>query len=201
MDLSLYREANSFWLNQEHLSLFFFDTEGSSPFSQESSIRPYPEPDELSEHIRNFFFKIHFNIILPPTNDHLCGLVVRVPGYRSRGPALPVFFWEVTGSGTGPLSLVSKIEDLLRRKSSGSDLENLDYDRGDPLCLPCKKFGTNFADKRLSLGRYSCFCFIFLLRFFSYVQQSTSSVIFITQNVTGQWKHRPNEVSLTPSSI
>jgi hypothetical protein len=31
--------------------------------------------------------------------DRLCGLVVRVPGYRSRGPALPDFL-RSSGSGT-----------------------------------------------------------------------------------------------------
>jgi hypothetical protein len=46
--------------------------------------------------------------------DRLCGLVVRVPGYRSR------FFWEVVGLERGPLSLVS----ALGRKSSGSGPEN-----------------------------------------------------------------------------
>jgi hypothetical protein len=33
----------------------------------------------------------------------------------------------------GPLSLVSKIEELLGRNSSGSGLENREYGRGDPL--------------------------------------------------------------------
>jgi hypothetical protein len=42
--------------------------------------------------------------------DRLCGLVVRVPGYRSRGPgSIPRatrFYWEVVGLERGPLSLV-----------------------------------------------------------------------------------------------
>jgi hypothetical protein len=41
----------------------------------------------------------------------LCGLVVRVPGYRSRDPGfdsrLYQIFWEVVGLERGPLSLVS----------------------------------------------------------------------------------------------
>jgi hypothetical protein len=52
--------------------------------------------------------------------------VVRVPGYRSRGPGLE----------RGPLSLVSTTEELLGRKSSGSGLENQDYDWRDPSRLP-----------------------------------------------------------------
>jgi hypothetical protein len=36
----------------------------------------------------------------------------------------------------GPLSLVSTIEELLGRNSSGSDLENREYGRGDPLSCP-----------------------------------------------------------------
>jgi hypothetical protein len=36
----------------------------------------------------------------------------------------------------GPLSLVSTIEGLLDRKSSGSGLENRDYGRRDPPCGP-----------------------------------------------------------------
>jgi hypothetical protein len=50
--------------------------------------------------------------------DRLCGLVVRVLGYRSRGPS-----WipgttrkKVVGLERGPLSLVSTAEELLERK-------------------------------------------------------------------------------------
>jgi hypothetical protein len=38
-------------------------------------------------------------------------------------------FWEVVGLERGPLSLVSTVEELLGRKSSGSGLENWDYGR------------------------------------------------------------------------
>jgi hypothetical protein len=40
-------------------------------------------------------------------------------------------FWEVVGLERGPLSLVSTIEELLGRKSSGSGLESREYGRRD----------------------------------------------------------------------
>jgi hypothetical protein len=61
-------------------------------------------------------------------------------------------FWEVVGLERGPLSLVRIIEELLEWTSSGSGQENRINGRGDPLRWPR---GTNFADKRQSLGRYS----------------------------------------------
>jgi hypothetical protein len=41
-------------------------------------------------------------------------------------------FWEVVGLARGPLSLVSKIEELLRRESSCAGLEKREYGRRDP---------------------------------------------------------------------
>jgi hypothetical protein len=40
------------------------------------------------------------------------------------------------GLERGPLSLVNTTEELLRRKSSGSSLENRNYGRRDPSRLP-----------------------------------------------------------------
>jgi hypothetical protein len=67
--------------------------------------------------------------------------------------------WEV-GLKRDPFSLVSTIEDLLSRKRSGSDLETenmaLGIRRADHATASNpKKVGSNFADKRRSLGRYS----------------------------------------------
>jgi hypothetical protein len=41
-------------------------------------------------------------------------------------------FCEVVGLELGPLSLVTAIEEVLGRKSSGSGLESREYDRRDP---------------------------------------------------------------------
>jgi hypothetical protein len=69
--------------------------------------------------------------------DRLCGLGVKVPGYRSRGPGFDSrhyqIFWEVVGLDRGPLSLVSTIAELLGKNSSDSGLENREYGRVDPL--------------------------------------------------------------------
>jgi hypothetical protein len=73
-------------------------------------------------------------------------------------PALPDFL-RSSGSGTGPLSLVSTTEELLGRTSSGSGLENREYGPGDPLRWHpiSSKVGSNLVDKRRSLVRYSLF--------------------------------------------
>jgi hypothetical protein len=72
--------------------------------------------------------------------DRLCGLVARVPGYRSRGPGFDSgsyqIFWEVVGLERCLLSLVSIIEELLEWKISGSGQENRINGRGVPLRWP-----------------------------------------------------------------
>jgi hypothetical protein len=64
------------------------------------------------------------------------------------------------GLERGPHSLVSTIEELLERKSSGSGLEIREYGRRDHLrgvrnTSLSTKVGTSYADKWQSLGRYS----------------------------------------------
>jgi hypothetical protein len=72
------------------------------------------------------------------TNNN--GFWIGIPGYRFRGLGFDSrryqIFWEVVGLERGPLSLVSTIEELLGRNSSGSGLENREYGRGDPLRWP-----------------------------------------------------------------
>jgi hypothetical protein len=52
--------------------------------------------------------------------DRLCGLMVRVLGYRSRGPgsSLGTTKKKVMGLERGPLSLVTTTEELLDRKGA-----------------------------------------------------------------------------------
>jgi hypothetical protein len=60
-------------------------------------------------------------------NDRLCGLVVRVPGYRSGGPiSIPgTTRKKVVGLERGPLSLVSTTEELFDRKVTAKSWQSL----------------------------------------------------------------------------
>jgi hypothetical protein len=64
--------------------------------------------------------------------DRLRGLVVRVLGYRSRGPGSIPGANRLSDSERGPLCLESTTEELLGRKRSGSGLEIREYGRRDP---------------------------------------------------------------------
>jgi hypothetical protein len=71
--------------------------------------------------------------------DRLCGLVLRVLGYRSGGPgSIPgtTRKEKVVGLERGQLILVSTTEELLGRKSRGSCLENREYGSRDPSRWP-----------------------------------------------------------------
>jgi hypothetical protein len=67
--------------------------------------------------------------------------VVRVSGYKSRGPGFDSqpyqILWEVGGLERGPLSLMRTIEELLEWKSSGSGLKKNEINgRGNSLRWP-----------------------------------------------------------------
>jgi hypothetical protein len=68
------------------------------------------------------FQSLKLSCFSPAYADRLCGLVIRFPGYRTRGSRFDSrryqTFWEEMGLERGPLSLVSTIEELLRRNSS-----------------------------------------------------------------------------------
>jgi hypothetical protein len=68
-------------------------------------------PCEMEFNRNRLNFKVLYYLL-----DRLCGLVVRVPCYKSRGPGFDPrryqIFWEVVGLERGPLSLVSAIEEL-----------------------------------------------------------------------------------------
>jgi hypothetical protein len=68
--------------------------------------------------------------------DRFWGLVIRVPGYRSKGPGFDSqhyqICWAIVDLKRGSLSLVSTTEELLGRNNSGSGLEIREYGRRDP---------------------------------------------------------------------
>jgi len=94
--------------------------------------------------------------------------MVRVSGYRYRGPGFDLrryqIFWVVVGLERGPLCLVRlvrSIEELLEWKKWRLQVYKTEINGfGDPLRWPrdtplSAKVGTNFADRRRPLCRYS----------------------------------------------
>jgi hypothetical protein len=72
--------------------------------------------------------------------DRLCGLVIGVSGYRSRGPRFDSrrfhIFWEAAGLERSTLSLVRTTEELLEGKVAAA-IEKIEInDRGNPLRWP-----------------------------------------------------------------
>jgi hypothetical protein len=65
-----------------------------------------------------FHFSLLFSVCVWLYKDRLCWLVVRVPGYRSRGPGFHFrryqIFWEVMGLERCPLSHVRIIDELFQ---------------------------------------------------------------------------------------
>jgi hypothetical protein len=139
------------------------------------------------------FIKIIFEVIILwcTISDRLCGLVVRVPGYRftdlwfdSRRYQI---FWEEVSLEWGPLSLVSTIEDLLEKRKYRLWSRKKDYGRKDPLRWPRDtlyphKVGTKFADNRRTEAKdFFSFSFIPFIPFpiihYKYICKSVANRI------------------------
>jgi hypothetical protein len=90
-----------------------------------------PVFEKTEQNVCKHFYKYYINI-LPPlwSSVQSFWLQIQRPGFGSRRYQI---FWEVVGLERGPLSLVSKTEELLGRKSSGSGLEIEITVVGDPL--------------------------------------------------------------------
>jgi hypothetical protein len=87
------------------------------------------------------FFSIFLWLFIVRSSGQSSWLQIQRSGFDSR---LYQIIWEVVGLERGPLSLVSTIEKLLERKSSGSGLENREYGRRDPSRWP---HGTLYPQK------------------------------------------------------
>jgi hypothetical protein len=95
--------------------------------------QPYGPPRPVSELTSPFYGFIYFSIsdefmrsevytVVRCRFDRLCGLVVRVPGYRSRSPGFDFRRYQifcVMVLERGPLILVRITEELLEWKTSG----------------------------------------------------------------------------------
>jgi hypothetical protein len=142
-------------LSYSRICQHFMKYECSLPCSQEPSTGRCPEPDESSVHFLPIKILYYFlPSLMPETKfqditkpkaklyifyiisftwpDRLCGLVVRVPGYRSGGSGFDSrALQEVVGLERGPLSLVRTTVELFGRNSGGSGLESREYGHRD----------------------------------------------------------------------
>jgi hypothetical protein len=82
-----------------------------SKFTAPSAKETYQNADSAPDANTQLMFELRFN-------DRLCGLVVRVLDYRTRGLGFDsrALQKKVVGLERGPLSLVSTTEELLDRK-------------------------------------------------------------------------------------
>ena len=104
-------------------------------------------------HVTLWYFNCHYYVY-----DRLCGLVVRVSGYRYRGLGFDSrryqILWVVVGLERGPLSLLRSIEELLDEKVAlRCHVCHVALTTWHPSIR--RKVGTNFADRRRPRCRYS----------------------------------------------
>jgi hypothetical protein len=86
--------------------------------------------------------------------DRLCGLVVRVLGYRSGGPgSIPGHYKKISGSGMGSTQPHEYNWGATWYKSSGSCIESREYGRRDPSRWPR---GTLYPQKLAITSPTSC---------------------------------------------
>jgi hypothetical protein len=119
--------------------------------------------------------------VLPPlwSSGQSSWLEIQRPGFDSRHYQI---FWEVVGLERSPLSLVSTIEELLERKSSGSGLENREYGRWDPSRWPR---GTLYPQKVIRTSPKSGGCSVGIVRSRT---QTTEFVLFVCWKEEVPWQ-------------
>jgi hypothetical protein len=92
------------------------------------------------------------------SSDQSSWLHIQRSGFDSRCYQI---FWEVVGLERGPLGLVSTVEELLERKSSGFGLESPEYGRRDPSGWPR---GTLYPQKLTLISLTSVGCSVGIVR-------------------------------------
>jgi hypothetical protein len=89
--------------------------------------------DSCAYRLKKNYSVLH-NLLPTSVSSHQSSfLQIQWSGFDSRHYQI---FWEVVDLERGPLSLVSSIEELLVRKSTGSGLEKWEYGRRDPSRWP-----------------------------------------------------------------
>jgi hypothetical protein len=105
---------------------------------------------------RHIYIHIAFGVYTADI-DLLCGIVVRVSGYRCRGSGFDSrrfqIFWEAVGLLRGPLSLVRSTEERLRSRKPRLTTGRIRCAHHETPSN--RKSWHYFANKRRSLGRHS----------------------------------------------
>jgi hypothetical protein len=151
-----------------------------------------------------FYCIVYF--IGPPlwSNGQSSCLQIQRPEFDSRRYQI---FWEVVGLERDPLSLVSTIEELLGRNSSGSGLENREYGRRDSsrwqrgTLYPQQLTLTSSTSGGRSVGivrsRTQAMEFSFIVLYMYFILYSTNStfkllyrlLMYIRKHLNGLCKH------------